>query len=178
MISTKLITLANIQAVKPISLNISEAKQLDPHILEAQNFDLRPFLGDEFFLDLINDFTASPSLDTYSDLFNGGSYTYGGNTYYNDGIKQFLVYSVYARYTSNSNVIATASGFVQKTNQYSEGVPEKTISRLITQSRSGADTCLHSIKEFLQRNSADYPLYKCEKITKFTNGIKIRRIGI
>jgi len=34
MITTKLITLANIQAVKSISLNVNEIKQLTPHILE------------------------------------------------------------------------------------------------------------------------------------------------
>jgi len=49
-----LITLANIQAVKSISLNVNESKQLTPYIQEAQNFDLRELLGDEFYLALLN----------------------------------------------------------------------------------------------------------------------------
>ena len=58
MITTKLITLANIQDVKSISLNVNETKQLSPYILEAQNFDLRELIGDAFYLDLIADFIA------------------------------------------------------------------------------------------------------------------------
>ena len=50
---TKLITLADIQTLKPISANVNEVKQLNTYILEAQEFDLRPFLGDEFYLALV-----------------------------------------------------------------------------------------------------------------------------
>lgn len=177
MITTKLITLSDITSVKSISLNVNEVKQLTPHILEAQNFDLRQFLGDELYLDLIADYVSSPSLVLYADLFNGGSYNYGGQTYYNDGLKMFLIYSTYARYTANSNIISTATGFVQKTNEYSDGISEKTISRLITQARSGAESCENSIRYFLQRNSSIYPLYKCNKQNKTTNGFTIRRVG-
>lgn len=177
MITTKLITLANIQAVKSISLNINESKQLNPYILEAQNFDLRELLGDTFYLDLIADFIALPSLTKYSLLFNGGEYTYQNEKYYLDGIKQFLVYSTYARYVVNSGVISTATGMVAKTNQYSEKVDEKTIMRLSTQARSGATFCEENIIKYLERNKSSYPLFKCENNAKFTNGIKIRNIG-
>ena len=76
-----LITLADIQALKPISVNINETKALKPFILEAQEFDLKPFMGDAFYIALMTDFDASPSLSTYSDLFNGSTYTYDGETY-------------------------------------------------------------------------------------------------
>jgi len=175
MISAPLITLANIQAVKSISLNVNESKQLTPYIQEAQNFDLRELLGDAFYLDLIADFTASPSLADYSLLFNGGSYIHGNETYYLDGVKQFLIYCTYARYLSNSNVIPTATGLVHKTNQYSEKVDEKTIARLVAQSRSGATFIENGIKDYLRRKSSDYPLYKCER--EKSTGFKIRNIG-
>jgi hypothetical protein len=174
MITTKLITLANIQDVKSISLNVNETKQLSPYILEAQNFDLRELLGDAFYLDLIADF---PTLTLYSELFNGGQYTYQNEVYYLDGIKQYLVYSTYARYLANSNVISTATGLVHKTNQYSDKVEEKTISRLVSQARSGATFCEENIKKYLERNKSSYPLFKCDKNSNFTNGIKIRNIG-
>lgn len=170
-----LITLSNIQAVKSISLNVNESKQLTPYIQEAQNFDLRELLGDAFYLDLIADFTASPSLELYSFLFNGGSYVHGNDTYFMDGIKQYLIYCTYARYLSNSNVISTATGLVHKTNQYSERVDEKTISRLVAQSRSGATFIENNIKDYLSRKSSDYPLYK--KVREKSTGFKIRNIG-
>lgn len=175
MITTPLITLANIQAVKSISLNVNESKQLTPYILEAQNFDLRELLGDAFYLDLVSDFTASPSLVDYSTLFNGGTYTYGDNTYHLDGIKLFLIYCTYARYLANSNVISTATGLVHKTNQYSEKVEEKTISRLVSQARSGATFVENNLKDYLRRFSSNYPLYKQEK--EKSTGLKIRNIG-
>ena len=175
MITTQLITLANIQAVKSISLNVNESKQLTPYILEAQNFDLRELLGDAFYLDLVADFVASPSLADYSTLFNGGTYTYGSETYHLDGIKLFLIYCTYARYLANSSVIATATGLVHKTNQYSDKVEEKTISRLVSQARSGATFVENNVKEYLSRYSSTYPLYKCEK--QKSTGFKIRNIG-
>ena len=175
MITTQLITLANIQAVKSISLNINESKQLTPYILEAQNFDLRELIGDAFFLDLVTDFLANPSLSIYSLLFNGGTYTYGGETYHLDGLKLYLIYSTYARYLSNSNVISTASGLVHKTNQYSESVTEKTISRLVSQARSSAVFCENNIKDYLSRFKSNYPLYKQEK--QKSTAFKIRNIG-
>jgi len=172
---TLLITLANIQAVKSISLNVNESKQLTPYIQEAQNFDLRELLGDEFYLALLADFVASPSLVDYSFLFNGGSYVHGNDTYYMDGIKQYLIYCTYARYLSNSNVISTATGLVHKTNQYSERVNETTIARLVSQSRSGATFIENNIKDYLRRKSSDYPLYK--RVTEKSTGFKIRNIG-
>jgi metallophosphoesterase superfamily enzyme len=48
---------------------------------------------------------------------------------------------------SNSNVISTATGLVHKTNQYSERVNETTISRLVSQSRSGATFIENNIKD-------------------------------
>jgi len=175
MINTPLITLANIQAIKSISLNVNESKQLTPYILEAQNFDLRELLGDAFYLDLVADFVASPSLSNYDLLFNGGTYTYGGETYHLDGLKLYLIYSTYARHLANSNVISTATGLVHKTNQYSEKVEEKTISRLVSQARSGATFCENNIKDYLCRFASTYPIYKKEK--QKSTAFKIRNIG-
>ena len=65
----KLITLADIRTYKQISSNLNAIK-IDSEINEAQEFDLRPFMGDEFYLALLDDFSASPSLQIYDDLFN------------------------------------------------------------------------------------------------------------
>ena len=168
MITTKLITLADISAVKSISLNTNEVKQINPHILEAQNFDLRDLIGDEFYLDLI------ANIGDYTLLFNGGTYTHNGKGYYLDGIKQYLVYCTYARYTANSGIIATPTGMVAKTSQYSDQVSEKTIARIVEQARSGASFCENSIRLFLDRKRVDYPFWSnCEIINKKT---KIRQI--
>jgi len=177
MRNTLLIGLTDFQDFKGISSNVNTFKELEPHILEAQEFDLRPLMGESFYLSLLDDFEASPSLDDYEALFNGGHYTHNGNQYEHGGIKAVLVYHAYARYIGGSPVQSTATGFVRKTNQYSEPASEKTISRMSAQARSGAQSYWDKVKCFIERNSNDYPLFKCGKKTRYKGGIKIKRIG-
>lgn len=174
--STYLITLDEIKAYKPISTNVNEIKQLKPFILEAQEFDLRPFLGDEFYIALLADFNASPSLSTYSDLFNGVDYVYNSDTYRNDGIKPMLIYYAYARYLNNAQSIITPNGIVSKSNDNSTPASDKTVARLVNQAFSGGKTYENRVLDYLVRNNADYPLYKCVKSTKRTGGLRISSI--
>lgn len=172
---TALITLADIRTFKAISSSLNSLK-FDSEVKEAQEFDLRPFLGDEFYLDLINDFAASPSLSTYSDLFNGCTYVYSGNTYQHDGIKAMLCYYAYSRYLNNSNTNATAFGTVMKLNDDSEPISEKTLSRLVGQSISGAKVFENRVRDYLTRKSSDYPLWKCSHDNKKTGGLRISAV--
>jgi len=172
---TKLITIADIKLYKALSSNINALK-IDSEINEAQEFDLRPLLGDEFFMALLDDFNASPSLSTYDDLFNGSTYTYQGNTYQHDGLKAMLCYYAYARYKLNSNSNNTAYGTVEKLTTESKAVSEKTISRQVTQTLNGAKIYENRVMDFLKRNKADYPLFKCENRQPQSNGIRITAI--
>ena len=173
---TKLITLADIQTLKPISANVNEVKQLNTYILEAQEFDLRPFLGDEFYLALIADFETSPSLSTYGDLFNGVDYVYNSDTYRNDGIKPMLIYYAYARYLNNAQSIITPNGIVSKENNNSTPVSEKTTARLVSQAMTGGKLYENRVLDYLVRNKQNYPLYKCLNPTKRTGGLRITSI--
>lgn len=173
-----LITLQDIRDIKSISLNLNSDKELTPHILEAQDFDLRPLLGDNFFLDFLEDFEASPSLSEYSDLWNGCTYTFQGEKFRHEGLKTILAYHSYARYTSEAGIQSTATGFVQKTNQYSDPVNDKAISRKIAQARSAAQICEGRTIDYICRNKTLYPLYKGNKQPqKYSSGMKIRSIG-
>ena len=171
---TPLITINDIRARKSISLNVNEVAQLTPQILEAQDFDLRPFMGDEFYFDLVN------NLENYEQLWNGCTYTFGGRQYTHEGLKTFLIYASYARYVTNASTIATATGLVSKNNIHSEPVTDKTIARITEQTRSGSQVYLNRVTDFLNRNANDYPLWRvtgCERETPYRAGIKIRQIG-
>ena len=114
------------------------------------------------------------------DCFNNQTWDYKyGKEYTQEGIKAFLVYASYARYSANSSVIATATGFVHKANQYSEHVSEKTVSRLVEQARSGSQVYADRFMLYLDRNRALYPLWKpnCKTPQRYTAGTKIRQIG-
>jgi hypothetical protein len=172
---TKLITIADIKLYKALSSNINALK-IDSEINEAQEFDLRPLLGDEFFMALLDDFNASPSLSTYDDLFNGSTYTYQGNTYQHDGLKAMLCYYTYARFLNKSNTNSTPFGMVVKQTAESEPISEKTLSRLVTQTLNGAKIYENRVMDFLKRNESDYPLFKCENRQPQSNGIRITAI--
>jgi hypothetical protein len=177
---TPLITINDIRARKSISLNVNEVAQLTPQILEAQDFDLRPFMGDEFYFALVDDITASPSLTVYEDLWNGCTYTFGGRQYTHEGLKTYLLYASYARYVADASTISTGSGFMHKNNIHSEPVSDKTIARRTEQTRSGSQVYLNRVIDFLNRNRNDYPLWRvsgCERETPYRAGIKIRQIG-
>ena len=164
---TVLITESDIAAYKAISANINATKKLFPYVIEAQQFDLKELIGDAFYLDLVNDFNGSPSLSVYSDLWNGCEWTYAGITYRHEGLKSVLVYFSYARYAMNANEEETAFGIVNKTDQYSSRVSEKTILRKVDSARAGAMAYFTDVKKFLNDNSTDYPLWVrcCKKDT-------------
>lgn len=170
-----LLTLAQLQSYKSITANIDTAKNLDPYIQEAEEFDLRPFLGDELFVDLVADFEVSPSLSQYSDLYNGSTYTYGGRTYKHEGIKAVLAYFTYARYLANANSHSTKYGIMVKKNDFSEQASEKTTMRLIDQARTGALTYQSRVEDFIRRNASDYPQWRGN--SKRTSKIRISGIG-
>ena len=172
-----LITKTDIQEFKMISDNVSSIKQLSPFIIEAQEFDLRPFMGESFFIDFMDDATASPQFTKYEDLWNGVQYTYSGHKYEHQGIKAILIYHSYARYLPHASVKSTPHGMVHKQNQYSERVSDKTIARMLAQARSGAEEHERRVRLFLQRNRSDYPLYKCPRGKKYRAGMKINKIG-
>lgn len=174
---SQLIKLSDIQEFKGISSNINSVKDLIPHILEAQEFDLRPFMGESFYLDLLDDFDNSPSLNDYSVLFNGKRYTYNGEKYEFQGLKAVLIYHAYARYLSDGGSTSTPTGRVNKSNQYSEKVSDKTYTRLIQQARSGAMAHQERVLSYLNRNQSQYPLFKCSGGKKYKNGVIIKKIG-
>lgn len=176
---TELISLSDIQEFKGLSSNIKTAKELTPHVLEAQEFDLRPFMGESFYLAFMDDFEASPSLGTpaFEELFNGKRYTYNGEQFEFQGLKAVLAYHSNARYLTTAGMTSTPTGFVNKTNQYSERISDKATLRLIEQSRAGAMVHQNRVKEFLNRFSSLYPLYKCGGGSKYRNGMKAKKIG-
>lgn len=177
MFEDNIITLEDIQGYKPLSKNTDAGKKVDPFIQEAQEFELRPFMSDEFYAELVTQFKAGFPDSTYSDLFNGSTYTNGGKTYTNPGIKPMLVYYAYARYLKRSNTNSTAFGMVGKNNPDSTPLTEKTLSRLVDDSMSGAKAYENRVRMFLDCNSRDYPLYTCTVVNRKTGGLRISSAG-
>lgn len=152
-----LITYTDFAAYRDITVNISDVKRLDTYISEAQNFDLRPLLGEELYFDFINNLTVQK----YIDLKNGKNYIPSDYTATFNflGIKPVLVYFTYSRFLLNDNYRSTNAGFVQKVTEHSNPVDEKTIARLASQARASALSYWKDVLLFLYTYSDTYTLW-------------------
>lgn len=155
-----LITSDQIAPYRAITANISSVKDLEPYIREAQEFDLRLFLGEQLYLDLMADFLASPSLQKYGDVYNPKQYTYGNFQYQHDGLIPVMAYFVYARYVANAGTKSTKNGLVIKKNEYSDPISGQERGRLISAAKSAATVYQERVKLFLDFNYSTYPLWR------------------
>ncbi len=159
----QLITISDFNSLRALSSNLNASKKLDPYILEAQQFDLKPLLGNSFYLAICNDF-VNGEFTEYVDLFNGSEWTESGLTYRHEGLKSVLVYFSYARYVIESPLSETANGVVIKTEQYSQSAEDKSLIRRRDTAYSGAQAYWADVKKFLNDNYLDYPLWEnCDK---------------
>jgi len=161
MATTKLILTTDIKEIKPISDNIDSVERINPYIIEAQDLDIRPFLGDPLFYALVEGFTASPQNTDYLALLNGKSYTTScGFTIFFDGLKIAIAYFAYARFVSSQGINITRFGVVQKTNEFSQPVTVEMVDRIAGNARSVGLSYLHQVEEFLDENTTTYPLWR------------------
>lgn len=169
MITTPLITRAEIQQYKQLSNSINNAK-LNELILQAQMVDLYPLVGEQLFYDILN----NPS--TYANLLNGNIYTYNGITYTNVGLKAVLAHYTYARYSLYGDVIDTAFGLKAKLNsEVSEKIDYPMKKTLYEHNCNYAFNLWLNVESFLMRTNVQ-KYFKCG--TKSDNkNFRISRLG-
>lgn len=172
-----IITITDIQEFKPLSKNTDTDKKVKPFVQEAQEFDLRPFMGDEFYLELIYQVQNSFPNSNYQDLFEGHTWTKNGRTYENPGLRAVLVYYSYARYLNKANTNSTAFGMVVKENPDSSPITDRTIDRLVGQSMNGAKAYLNRVEDFIKCNSELFPEYDCGIDLQKSGAIRISAAG-
>jgi hypothetical protein len=156
---TTLIVKNDLDKFKYVADSVKNNAAWNQFVLEAQMFDVKPWLGDELLNELL---TQSPNFTADNlTLLSGGAYTYGTNNYTFEGLKAVIIYYAFARYTNRSSVNYTAAGIVSKDSDFSTPVSDKVIQRMETESRLSADALRDELIMYLRRNSDTYPLYKC-----------------
>jgi hypothetical protein len=122
-----IITLADLQAVRPVASNIGSSgttDRLSMYIDEARRMDLQPALTAEL-LNKIDIDMASPL--EYADLLAGCVYIHKHKTYKFAGLIKTLAYFVYARFIKGNSINPTAFGVVTKTDSNSEAASDKRL---------------------------------------------------
>lgn len=152
-----LIELSDIQEFRSVSSNL-DVTRIDPLIMEAQLLDIKDVLGPALYLDMVK---KLPDGDIYDDLFNGKEYidTDIGELVSFEGVRASLAYYSYARLLLNQDMHVTASGIVEKDEQWSKSSDEKRIQRQVSAARLAASAHEKEYLKFLRKNSTDYPIY-------------------
>ncbi len=146
---------------------------LEQHIEDAQKVDVQKLMGRDFFNDMIRNYTDAK----YTTLINGGDYSYQGITYSNYGLKSVIVLYAYARYIVYGSQTDTPFGYVEKTNQ--DGSSARVdLDRKKTMGKSNEEAAFQdweNVKDFLDRNASDYPLWN-QSCIKRSGGFRINKI--
>jgi hypothetical protein len=130
---------------------------------EVENTELRDLLG----VALLQDLQYNGSTAENVKLLAGTSFVNcDGNTIYHKGIRFVLAYLIYSRYIGESFVNDTFTGLVQKTRDDSEQLSEGQVRRLQENNRIIAMNEWLIIKEYLNLNPEDYPLWCSVKSKK------------
>lgn len=168
MIDKYLITKADFGPYQEMAANIP-AQRLQIFIGEAQNFDLKPFLGLAFYQALLRACSNDPttgaliidvSNQPYIDLVQGVTYTdQTGTQIDHNGIKQMLVYYAVSRMFQYGNFAYTATGLVKKKHDDSDPLTGKEVSTMVEENRSKAKSLENEVKKFLITKREKYPLY-------------------
>jgi hypothetical protein len=166
-----LINLSDIRKVRQnIDANITDA-MVSNYIEEAQNLDIKPFIGDGLLIQLLNAINGTPTA-AETLLLEGGTYTYGGHSYMFKGIKTILSYFAYSKIIGSDSYKITPSGVVTKKNDVSEIISDASLSRLIKISENIAIGYRLDLLSYLNRFTTTYPEFiYYEKFTKYSNQI-------
>lgn len=169
MITTPLITRAEIQQYKQLSNSINNNK-LNEMILQSQMVDLYPLLGEQLYYDILN------NTQNWTELLEGGIYEYNGITYTNVGLKAVLAHYAYARYALYGDVIDTAFGLKAKmNNEVSEKIDYPMKKTLYEHNCNYAFNLWLNVESYIMRNNiAMY--FKCG-VKSDNKNFRISRIG-
>ena len=156
---TALVTKADLDNYKYVADSVKNYASWLQFVSEAQLFDVKAWLGDSLLNEIVTQFAGNSLSAANTLLLDGGTYTYGSDTYMFQGLKACIIYYAFARFTNRSIYNYTAAGIVRKDSDFSTPATPKDIQRLETESRLMADAIRCEIITFLNRNSDDYPLW-------------------
>jgi hypothetical protein len=143
----------------PVNTSIDLMKR---YIIEAQDFDIKPVLGELLYYDIL----ANSDDDKYVDLLAGDiDYTYLNHNYtYTGGLKDAICSYAYARYLPYANKKNTEFGIVMKRNENSDHVSTKDIQLQMNDAKSAGFGYLENVKTYLTRKNqitpGTYPLWR------------------
>lgn len=169
--ATLLINKAKASSLLQIAIGIEES-DFNKYIDEAQKFDFKELVCDQFYADLL----ANKNEEEWKKLIDGGTYTVDGRTYEFDGFDAVISYFAYSRMVINGPVVSTSHGMVTKTTPYSEPVPLEERRNIYYKKREEANALMNDVVKFIELNLDTYDTWNCSNSCepKKTSGFSTR----
>jgi len=153
---TLLINRTDITPYAQVALHSRDEAMLQPHILAAQNVDVKPALGEVLYTDMV----ANSLQEKYRLLLDGGSYTNDNSEVITfQGLKAALACFTYARYMLSKNAVDTPFGMVSKTNEYSVQTDTKLLLSIASDKRSEGSAYLNECLNYIRLKENLFPLF-------------------
>ncbi len=162
-----LISRTDIESFKDVSIHTTDSK-LNQFINEAQVFDLRPLLGDEFYFHVVN----NPG--TYTGLIDRSDFDVNGSTFEHYGLKSVLVEFFWARYTRQGGFNDTPTGNTIKLTDFSTETPKEDKRNEYKLSRQNANDYFELVKKYLDNSGIEY--WKGTFCSEVKKGFRISNI--
>lgn len=172
---TKLIDRTNFtEDTIPIPAGLGD-ERLNRYIIEAQESELKPKIGNALYNDLLKNSGDA----NYTALLDGEEYTNtNGDLILFNGLRMALIHWAYAKLIQRNQKTLTPTGYVKKTNQYSEQIEYKELSADVQDYMSLANIYWADCVIYLNEKYADFPKWNTERREKLTTStIRINAIG-
>lgn len=146
-----LINKAKVSEILQVAIGYN-SDEFDVFIREAQDFDLKPLLCEDFYFELLE----KKNLPEWKLLIDGGDYIHLGKNRSFRGLGDVLAYFTYARFYRKSNNVSTSHGFVNKTTPNSTPLDTAEKNNMYYKYKKDANLIFEDFKIFMSRKSVDY----------------------
>ena len=152
-----MITATEIREYLQLSKNVKD-EEVAKYVVEAQELDIKPFLGEKFYYDFITNYLTNTD---YTKLFEGGTYSPDSDGYLVSftGIKKLLCYYTYNRFLVGNNEQLTRTGFVEKATPQSLAIDHANLLKKSSAILTTANQFKESTVNYIEKNVDLFPLY-------------------
>lgn len=167
--SDLLINKGTVERKLQVSLGV-EKQSFKRFVSEAQYMDLKPLFCEEFYADIVVNYTA----DNYQTLLKGGEYTHEDKSYTFKGLEDVISYFTYGRFIYESPVNSSSFGMVRKKTNHSEPVPLNQLESFANKHFDKAIQIFEGVKKYLDRKEYDFEFWECDSCNETTeNSIEV-----
>lgn len=170
----QLLTIEDILEFRKFTYADNAIDDIDKLIVEAQENELKNFLGQPLYYDLLRNST----LQKYKDLWQGKEYTDITNFLIEfRGLRAVCAYYSLAKIYQSKLIIDTETGFVVKTNPYGTPASNKSIQDVIADLMNVAGTYQNDVIRYLINFNTDFPMWFPINAPENNGGFSIRGAG-